>query len=242
MKRWDSLSVKGNLDTPFIMAVLSKGQGGTAKGCRDSKIRVQSPSISVGLKQPSCLLTSFQHCCFSAALLLFGQVWKRTRKSSWISSIQRPSPSSTQARWHHGPTTPTSQTRTRTKWWGFKLLFQINAEKKEKQIPKKTQKNTKTDIVRVGIRCVCFYVHQSAAGKRWSDFYANKSKEAEKFDISNVTNTEIKLQLISLQDKGSSVLPADKAEKVAHRFGFCSNYELQYVSQNEKNLHINFTI
>lgn len=107
---------KSNLDTPFIMAVLSKGQGGTAKGCRDSKIRVQSPSISVGLKQPSCLLTSFQRCCFSAALLLFGQVWKTRRKPSWISSIQMPSPSSTQARWHHGPTTPTSQTRTRTKW------------------------------------------------------------------------------------------------------------------------------
>lgn len=112
----------------------------------------------------------------------------------------------------------------------------------KKREKKPNKKNTKADIVRVGIRCVCFYVHQSAAGKRWSDFYANKSKEAEKFEISNITDPEIKLQLISLQDKGSTALPADKAAKVAHRFGFGSNYELQYVSQNEKNLHIDFTI
>lgn len=55
----------------------------------------------------------------------------------------------------------------------------------------------------------------SAASKRWRDFYANKSDASLKFNIAEVTNPEIKLQLISLQDKGSSVLPADKAAKLS---------------------------
>lgn len=50
------LSVKGNLDTASVMTVLSKGQGGAAEGCRDSKIREQCPSASesVGSRRHAC--------------------------------------------------------------------------------------------------------------------------------------------------------------------------------------------
>lgn len=40
------------------------------------------------------------------------------------------------------------------------------------------------------------------------------SEESQKFDISQIKNTELKLQLISLQDKGSGALSADKAQHV----------------------------
>ena len=40
------------------------------------------------------------------------------------------------------------------------------------------------------------------------------SKESQKFDIGQIKNTEIKLQLISLQDKGPGALSANKAQRV----------------------------
>lgn len=71
---------------------------------------------------------------------------------------------------------------------------------------------------------VFFFAHQSEAGKRFSDFYANQSEQAERFNISEITDAVIKLQLISLQDKGSSVLPAEKAAKVADGCRFHSRF------------------
>ncbi|XP_068614895.1 angiotensin-converting enzyme 2-like [Brachionichthys hirsutus] len=50
-------------------------------------------------------------------------------------------------------------------------------------------------------------------GNIWSDFYAQKSDDAQKFPLDNITDAEIKLQLITLQDKGASVL---SPEKFAH--------------------------
>lgn len=38
------------------------------------------------------------------------------------------------------------------------------------------------------------------------------------FDINNITDPVIKLQIISLQDKGSTVLSEEKAAKVAQHF------------------------
>lgn len=60
------------------------------------------------------------------------------------------------------------------------------------------------------------------------------SKLAQDFNANNITDPELKLQLISLQDKGSTVLSEDKAEKVALPFGFCCNYALQYVSEDKQ--------
>lgn len=61
----------------------------------------------------------------------------------------------------------------------------------------------------VGSRC-----DQAEEGQIWSDFYNKMSSESQEFDISQIKNTEIKLQLISLQDKGSGALSADKAHHV----------------------------
>ncbi|CAL1604593.1 unnamed protein product [Knipowitschia caucasica] len=47
-------------------------------------------------------------------------------------------------------------------------------------------------------------------GAIWGDFYANMSAESEKFPIAEIKDREIKLQLISLQDKGSGVLSQEK--------------------------------
>uniref|UniRef100_A0AAZ3RND7 Angiotensin-converting enzyme n=1 Tax=Oncorhynchus tshawytscha TaxID=74940 RepID=A0AAZ3RND7_ONCTS len=45
----------------------------------------------------------------------------------------------------------------------------------------------------------------------WGEYYSTVSKESEKFPIDQISDQLIKLQLISLQDKGSGVLSADKA-------------------------------
>ncbi|XP_068174496.1 angiotensin-converting enzyme 2 [Antennarius striatus] len=50
-------------------------------------------------------------------------------------------------------------------------------------------------------------------GKIWSDFYTYKSEEAQAFPLDNITDTQIKLQLITLQDKGAGIL---SEEKFAH--------------------------
>lgn len=243
MKWWDSLSVKATWIRPLLWLSCPKAKAAQLKAAETVKSEYSL--------RPSQLVWSSRHVCshrFSTAASLLhcscldkcgrrgenlpGSVQYRgrphqLRKLAGIMGLQHQ---------HH-------RRERGQNGEDSNCYFKSTLKKKRKTNTKKTkQKNAKTEIVRVGIRCVCFYVHQSAAGKRWSDFYANKSKEAEKFNISTVTDPEIKLQLISLQDKGSTVLPADKAEKVARRFGFCSNYERQYVSQNEKNLHINFTI
>ncbi|XP_059211362.1 angiotensin-converting enzyme 2 [Centropristis striata] len=51
----------------------------------------------------------------------------------------------------------------------------------------------------------------SVEGKIWGDFYTNVSEESWRFPIEEIKNPEIKLQLISLQDKGAGALTPDKA-------------------------------
>uniref|UniRef100_A0A7N6F8M6 Angiotensin-converting enzyme n=1 Tax=Anabas testudineus TaxID=64144 RepID=A0A7N6F8M6_ANATE len=54
----------------------------------------------------------------------------------------------------------------------------------------------------------------SQQGQIWSSFYAQMSEESLKFAIDQISDPEIKLQLISLQDKGSGALSSDKAAYV----------------------------
>ncbi|XP_035508344.1 angiotensin-converting enzyme 2 [Morone saxatilis] len=51
----------------------------------------------------------------------------------------------------------------------------------------------------------------SEEGQIWGSFYSQMSAESQNFTISEIKNPEIKLQLISLQDKGSGALSPDKA-------------------------------
>ncbi|XP_023257445.1 angiotensin-converting enzyme 2 [Seriola lalandi dorsalis] len=51
----------------------------------------------------------------------------------------------------------------------------------------------------------------SEQGQIWGNFYTQMSEESLKFPIDQIKNPEIKLQLISLQDKGSGALSQDKA-------------------------------
>ncbi|KAM7424399.1 hypothetical protein PAMA_000645 [Pampus argenteus] len=48
-------------------------------------------------------------------------------------------------------------------------------------------------------------------GKVWGDFYATMSEESLQFPIEQISDNQIKLQLISLQDRGSGALSQDKA-------------------------------
>ncbi|KAE8297480.1 Angiotensin-converting enzyme 2 [Larimichthys crocea] len=50
-----------------------------------------------------------------------------------------------------------------------------------------------------------------AQGEIWGNFYNNMSKLSQQFPISEIKNPIIKLQLLSLQDKGSGALSEDKA-------------------------------
>lgn len=50
----------------------------------------------------------------------------------------------------------------------------------------------------------------SEQGAIWGDFYGKMSEKSNQFDISQIKDREIKLQLISLQDKGSGILSAEK--------------------------------
>ncbi|XP_026175949.1 angiotensin-converting enzyme 2 [Mastacembelus armatus] len=51
----------------------------------------------------------------------------------------------------------------------------------------------------------------SEQGRIWGNFYSQMSEESQKFPIEQIRDPEIKLQLISLQDKGSGALSLDKA-------------------------------
>ncbi|XP_008290762.1 angiotensin-converting enzyme 2 [Stegastes partitus] len=51
----------------------------------------------------------------------------------------------------------------------------------------------------------------SAEGQVWGEFYSKMSEESQRFNVDQIKDPEIKLQLISLQDKGSGALSADKA-------------------------------
>lgn len=236
MKRWDSLSVKATWIRPLLWLSCPKAKAAQLKAAETVKSEYSL--------RPSQLVWSSRHVCshrFStaASLLHCSCLDKCGRRGENLPGSVQYRGRPRHLRQHAGIMGLQHQHHRRERGRNGEdstCYFKSTLKKKRRKTnTKKTkQKNTKTDIVRVGIRCVCFCVHQSAAGKRWSDFYANKSKEAEKFNISTVTDPEIKLQLISLQDKGSTVLPADKAAKVARRVGFCSNYERQYVSQKEK--------
>ncbi|CAK6970800.1 angiotensin-converting enzyme 2 [Scomber scombrus] len=52
-------------------------------------------------------------------------------------------------------------------------------------------------------------------GQIWGAFYTQISDESRQFPIDQITDPEVKLQLISLQDKGSGALSADKAEHLS---------------------------
>lgn len=58
------------------------------------------------------------------------------------------------------------------------------------------------------------YSPQAAQLAIWGTFYNRMSEESQKYPIDQVNDLEIKLQLISLQDKGSGALSADKAAHV----------------------------
>ncbi|XP_056269094.1 angiotensin-converting enzyme 2 [Pseudoliparis swirei] len=51
----------------------------------------------------------------------------------------------------------------------------------------------------------------SEEGQIWGNFYTNMSDESRQFPIDQIRDPEIKLQIISLQDKGSGALSADQA-------------------------------
>ncbi|TNN52098.1 Angiotensin-converting enzyme 2 [Liparis tanakae] len=51
----------------------------------------------------------------------------------------------------------------------------------------------------------------SQEGQIWGDFYSKMSDESRQFHIDQIRDPEMKLQIISLQDKGSGALSADKA-------------------------------
>ncbi|KAK2853827.1 hypothetical protein Q5P01_006488 [Channa striata] len=51
----------------------------------------------------------------------------------------------------------------------------------------------------------------SEQGQVWGNFYTKMSEESQKFPIDQINDPQIKLQLISLQDKGSGALSPDKA-------------------------------
>ncbi|XP_030582139.1 angiotensin-converting enzyme 2 [Archocentrus centrarchus] len=51
-------------------------------------------------------------------------------------------------------------------------------------------------------------------GEIWAKFYNSMSEESQKYPIDQIQDLEIKLQLISLQDKGSGALSADKAARL----------------------------
>ena len=57
---------------------------------------------------------------------------------------------------------------------------------------------------------------QSEEGSIWGKFYAEMSEASQQYNITQINDSQIKLQLISLQDKGSGALSADKAARVRH--------------------------
>ncbi|XP_017295385.1 angiotensin-converting enzyme 2 [Kryptolebias marmoratus] len=51
-------------------------------------------------------------------------------------------------------------------------------------------------------------------GERWSAFYSRISEESQKYPLDQIHDPTVKLQLISLQDKGSGALSPDKASQL----------------------------
>ncbi|KAM6977897.1 angiotensin-converting enzyme 2 [Aplochiton taeniatus] len=56
---------------------------------------------------------------------------------------------------------------------------------------------------------------RSVQGAIWGEFYGKMSEESQAYPIQDISNLEIKLQLISLQDKGSGALSQDKADHLS---------------------------
>ncbi|XP_068455494.1 angiotensin-converting enzyme 2 [Clinocottus analis] len=55
----------------------------------------------------------------------------------------------------------------------------------------------------------------SEEGQIWSDFYTEMSDESRRFPIQQIKDPTIKVQLISLQDKGAGALSAEKAARLS---------------------------
>ncbi|KAM9860403.1 angiotensin-converting enzyme 2 [Aulostomus maculatus] len=55
----------------------------------------------------------------------------------------------------------------------------------------------------------------SEQGRIWGAFYTQKSEESRNFSIDEITDRQIKLQLISLQDKGAGALSPDEASHLS---------------------------
>ncbi|XP_041797901.1 angiotensin-converting enzyme 2 [Chelmon rostratus] len=56
----------------------------------------------------------------------------------------------------------------------------------------------------------------SREGQIWSAFYTNMSKKSQDYPINEIKDPQIKLQLISLQDKGSGALSPDQAARLSN--------------------------
>ncbi|XP_020642422.3 angiotensin-converting enzyme 2 isoform X1 [Pogona vitticeps] len=56
--------------------------------------------------------------------------------------------------------------------------------------------------------------NMNKAGAAWSEFYDAAVKTASEFDINSISNETIKLQLLFLQNRGSSVLPIEKRNQL----------------------------
>ncbi|XP_077374818.1 angiotensin-converting enzyme 2 isoform X2 [Festucalex cinctus] len=59
----------------------------------------------------------------------------------------------------------------------------------------------------------------SVEGQIWGKFYTEMSEQAQKFPIKEIKDPQIKLQLITLQDKGAGVLSEDKASHLSKIMG-----------------------
>lgn len=69
-------------------------------------------------------------------------------------------------------------------------------------------------LLKFMIWSVCFHSTQTQEGQIWGNFYSKMSEEAQAFPIDQIKDRELKLQLISLQDKGSGALSPEKAAHV----------------------------
>lgn len=65
------------------------------------------------------------------------------------------------------------------------------------------------------VQRIFFFPTQSEQGAIWGAFYSKVSEEAKSFPIDQISDVQIKLQLMTLQDKGSGALDADKGAHVS---------------------------
>lgn len=56
---------------------------------------------------------------------------------------------------------------------------------------------------------------QSEAGAKWAAFYEEASRNASRFSLANIQDAVTRLQIQSLQDRGSSVLSPEKYSRVS---------------------------